>query len=349
MADFVGSHFSAYCLPGVSHHHGIHVLEETQGKDDSYHVLDQLYVLFACVEFHLMNFVTGFRVRGFYYCLLPVNMVRACVDPFWTMNYVPAVLGAFLYGNPNNFVIGNLFWFAYIFLDLVAKGNLSPRISKVARYLLYFQTVMVVIGEVVCLILVGVDLHLIAWRFFPLWAGSILIIPMVFYSVRRLLWEPSERLSTPKVMAMYLTRDFAIQVVLIRLYREIMKTLQLTNAHSASNNKSLKLARRIKLLGLFQTPLLIASFAMVGLRGVVPVLFGWWWSAWIWHLFVQFSGLMFHGLAYGFWLAKLRGWSSPFEKNSSSSKTGSTASGGSGSRSSDSPSRSASPQMPRKA
>lgn len=112
-----------------------------------------------------------------------VNMARAAIDPFWTMNYVPAVLGAFLYGNPNNFVIGNLFWFAFIFLELVGKGNLSERTQKVAKYLIFGQTFLVLAGEIICLALVGAELHELAWRFFPLWAGSILIIPMFFYSV----------------------------------------------------------------------------------------------------------------------------------------------------------------------
>jgi hypothetical protein len=136
-------------------------------------------------------------------------MARAAIDPFWTMNYVPAVLGGFLLGNPNNFVITNLFWFAFLLyvpstprkrlsrslmlplhvfysLDLVAKGSvhLSRRTSKVATVLIWAQVGLVIIGEIVCLVLVGVDLHETAWRFFPLWAGSILIIPMVFYSVR---------------------------------------------------------------------------------------------------------------------------------------------------------------------
>eukprot|EP01122_Echinamoeba_exundans_P010645 TRINITY_DN4027_c0_g1_i1.p1 TRINITY_DN4027_c0_g1~~TRINITY_DN4027_c0_g1_i1.p1 ORF type:complete len:460 (-),score=38.64 TRINITY_DN4027_c0_g1_i1:23-1402(-) len=238
------------------------------------------------------------------------NMARSSIDPFWTMNYVPAVLGAFLYGNPNNFVVGSLFWFAYIFLDLVGKGNLNSSIIKAARYLIFLQVFLVVAGEIICLALVGGDLHELAWRFFPLWAGSILIIPMAFYSV-----------------------------VLFRLHRDIMKTVTLTNAHSSANKKSINLARRIKLLGLFQAPLLVASFAMVALRGIVPVLFGWVWSGWIWHLFVQMSGLLFHSLAYGFWLAKLRGWKSPFEKRDSSRSTRSTemqtssASSGSGPKS----------------
>jgi hypothetical protein len=98
-----------------------------------------------------------------------------------------------------------------------------------------------------------------------------------------------------------------------------METLTLTNAHSTKqNNRSLKLARRIKMLGLFQAPLLIASFTAVGLRGVVPTLFGYIWSAWIWHLFVIVSGLSFHGLGYFFWFAKLRGWNVPFERSTGS-------------------------------
>jgi hypothetical protein len=256
-------------------------------------------------------------------------MARSSVDPFWTMNYVPAVLGAFLYGNPNNFVVGSLFWFAYIFLDLVGKGNLNPSIVKAARYLIYFQVFLVVAGEIICLSLVGADLHELAWRFFPLWAGSILIIPMAFYSVR-----------TSALPSYFGTSNFwCSQVVLFRLHQDIMKTVTLTNAHSGTNKKSINLARRIKLLGLFQGPLLVSSFAMVALRGIAPVLFGWVWSGWIWHFFVQMSGLLFHSLAYGFWLAKLRGWKSPFDKRESSRSARSTemqtssASSGSGPRS----------------
>jgi hypothetical protein len=97
-----------------------------------------------------------------------------------------------------------------------------------------------------------------------------------------------------------------------------METLTLANTHS-NNQNPLKLARRIKLLGLFQAPLLVGSFVAVGLRGIVPVLFGYVWSAWIWYLVILASGLGFHMLGYIFWFAKLRGWSTPFDKTASDS------------------------------